>query len=64
MKGISTDVYEDGLTYHTVAVIAVPADGPMQFAKILYFFPSKPSVFVKPIIAAFAVPYCEVAIRD
>jgi len=38
--------------------MAVPADGVMTLAKMLYFFPSSARVFVSPIIAAFAVEYC------
>jgi hypothetical protein len=40
-----------------VAVIAVPADGAMTFARMLYFAPSSASVRVRPVIAAFAVEY-------
>ena len=39
----------------TVLVMAVPADGAMALAKMLYFFPSIARVRVKPMIAAFAV---------
>jgi hypothetical protein len=40
-----------------VLVMAVPADGAITFAKILYFLPSRASVRVRPVIAAFAVEY-------
>jgi hypothetical protein len=40
-----------------VMVMAVPADGAMTFAKILYFLPSIASVRVRPTMAAFAVEY-------
>jgi hypothetical protein len=40
-----------------VMVMAVPADGAMTLARILYFLPSIASVRVNPIIAAFAVEY-------
>jgi hypothetical protein len=42
-----------------VLVMAVPADGAMTLAMILYFAPSIESVRVRPIIAAFAVEYWE-----
>jgi hypothetical protein len=41
-----------------VEVIAVPAEGAITLAKMLYFLPSIASVFVKPIIPALAVEYC------
>ena len=41
-----------------VLLIAVPATGAMTLARILYFFPSKASVFVRPMIPALAVEYC------
>lgn len=41
-----------------VIVIAVPADGAIALALMLYFAPSMPSARVKPMIAAFAVEYC------
>lgn len=41
-----------------VIVIAVPAEGAIALQRMLYFRPSKPSVFVKPIMAAFADEYC------
>jgi hypothetical protein len=40
--------------------MAVPADGVMRFAKMLYFLPSIAIVFVKPMIAALAVAYWKV----
>jgi hypothetical protein len=40
-----------------VLVMAVPADGAITFAKMLYFLPSRASVRVRPVIAAFAVEY-------
>ena len=42
-----------------VEVIAVPADGAMAFAIMLYFLPSMASDRVKPVIAALAVEYCK-----
>ena len=36
-------------------VIAVPADGAMTLAKMLYFAPSIARVRVRPVIPAFAV---------
>jgi hypothetical protein len=42
-----------------VIVMAVPAEGAMTLAKILYFLPSRASVRVKPMMAALAVEYCE-----
>jgi hypothetical protein len=47
------------LLYQIVLVIAVPADGAMTFARMLYFLPSMARVLVKPVMAAFAVEYCE-----
>lgn len=47
----------DNLTYQTVCVMAVPAEGAMQFAKMLYFLPSIARVRVRPMIPAFAVEY-------
>ena len=44
-------------TYHTVWVIAVPADGAIAFALMLYLAPSIPRVLAKPIRAAFAAAY-------
>lgn len=41
-----------------VLLIAVPASGAMALAMMLYFFPSIASVLVRPMIAAFAVEYC------
>lgn len=41
-----------------VIVIAVPADGAIALALMLYFAPSIPSARVKPMIAAFADEYC------
>ena len=38
-------------------VIAVPAEGAITFAKMLYFLPSIARVRVRPVIAAFAVEY-------
>ena len=40
-----------------VIVMAVPADGAIELAKMLYFLPSIARVRVKPMIAAFAVEY-------
>lgn len=40
-----------------VLVMAVPAEGAIVLARMLYFLPSKPSVLVRPIIPAFAVEY-------
>ena len=40
-----------------VAVMAVPADGAIALAKMLYFLPSMASVRVRPVMAAFAVEY-------
>lgn len=40
-----------------VLVMAVPADGAITFARMLYFLPSRASVRVRPVIAAFAVEY-------
>lgn len=37
--------------------MAVPADGAITFARMLYFLPSRASVRVRPVIAAFAVEY-------
>lgn len=45
------------VTYQMVIVMAVPADGAIEFARILYFLPSIARVRVKPMIAAFAVEY-------
>ena len=45
-------------TNQTVLVMAVPADGAMTFAKMLYFLPSRARVRVRPMMAAFAVEYC------
>ena len=38
-------------------VIAVPADGAITLARMLYFLPSIAKVRVKPVIAALAVEY-------
>lgn len=40
-----------------VIVMAVPADGAIELASMLYFLPSIARVRVRPIIAAFAVEY-------
>lgn len=40
-----------------VIVMAVPADGAIELARMLYFLPSIARVRVKPMIAAFAVAY-------
>lgn len=40
-----------------VIVMAVPADGAMVLARILYLLPSTARVRVKPMMAAFAVEY-------
>ena len=45
-------------TDQTVLLIAVPATGAMTLARMLYLFPSKASVFVRPMIPALAVEYC------
>lgn len=45
-------------TYQMVIVIAVPADGAITLAKILYLRPSMAKERVKPMIAAFAAEYC------
>lgn len=45
--------------YQTVAVIAVPAEGAIAFATMLYFLPSIARVRVKPVMAALAVEYCK-----
>jgi lipid A disaccharide synthetase len=50
-------------TYHTVADIAVPAAGAIQFTMMLYLRPSIASERVNPMIAAFAVQYCETQIQ-
>jgi hypothetical protein len=42
---------------HTVCVMAVPALGPMTLERMLYFLPSIPSVFPRPIRPALAVAY-------
>jgi hypothetical protein len=41
-----------------VIVMAVPADGAIELARMLYFLPSMARVRVKPMMAAFAVEYC------
>ena len=46
------------VAYHTVIVMAVPAEGAMELARMLYFLPSIARVRVNPMIAAFAVEYC------
>jgi hypothetical protein len=46
-------------SYQIVLVIAVPADGAMTLARILYFFPSMERVLVRPVMAALAVEYCK-----
>jgi hypothetical protein len=38
-------------------VMAVPAEGAITLAKILYFLPSIARVRVRPVIPAFAVEY-------
>ena len=38
--------------------MAVPATGAMTLVRMLYFFPSKASVFVRPMIPALAAEYC------
>lgn len=43
--------------YQIVLVIAVPAIGARQLARMLYFRPSKATVRVRPRIPAFAVEY-------
>ena len=45
------------VTYQIVMVMAVPADGAIEFARMLYFRPSTARVRVKPMMAAFAVEY-------
>ena len=45
-------------TDQIVLLIAVPATGAMTLTRMLYFFPSKASVFVRPMIPALAVEYC------
>ena len=45
--------------YQIVLVIAVPADGAMTLASMLYFFPSTERVLVRPVMAALAVEYCK-----
>jgi len=44
-------------SYQIVLVIAVPADGAMTLARMLYFFPSMERVRVRPVMAALAVEY-------
>jgi len=44
-------------TYQIVLVMAVPAEGAMTLARILYFLPSIANDRVKPVIPAFAVEY-------
>lgn len=41
-----------------VLVMAVPAEGAMTLARMLYFLPSMASVRVRPVMPAFAVEYC------
>ena len=43
--------------HQMVEVMAVPAEGAIALALILYLAPSIPSVFVSPMIAAFAAEY-------
>ena len=45
-------------TDQIVLLIAVPATGTMTLARMSYFFPSKARVFVRPMIPALAVEYC------
>ena len=45
----------NGSTYQMVCVIAVPAEGAITLARILYFFPSIAMARVNPIIADLAV---------
>ena len=40
-----------------VIVMAVPADGAIELAKMLYLLPSTARARVKPMMAAFAVEY-------
>lgn len=44
-------------SYQIVLVIAVPAEGAITFAMMLYFLPSIASVRVRPVIPALAVEY-------
>ena len=46
-----------GRAHQIVIVMAVPADGAMALAKILYLRPSWARARVKPMMAAFAVEY-------
>lgn len=45
------------VTYQMVIVMAVPADGAIELARMLYFLPSIARVRVRPMMAAFAVEY-------
>lgn len=45
------------VTHQMVIVMAVPADGAIELARMLYFLPSIARVRVKPMMAAFAVEY-------
>jgi hypothetical protein len=45
-------------TDQIVLLIAVPASGAMTLARMLYFFPSRARVLVRPMIPALAVEYC------
>lgn len=45
------------VTCQMVIVMAVPADGAIELAKMLYFLPSIARVRVNPMMAAFAVEY-------
>lgn len=45
------------IAYQIVLVIAVPAIGARQLARMLYFRPSNATVRVRPRIPAFAVEY-------
>lgn len=51
------EIFDRQETYHTVLVIAVPADGAITLAIMLYFLPSIARVFVRPMMPAFAVEY-------
>ena len=50
-------IYRSLITNQIVMVIAVPADGAIVLARILYFRPSKEIPRVKPRMAALAVEY-------
>jgi hypothetical protein len=51
-------------SHQIVAVIAVPAEGAMQLARIPYRLPSIARVRVRPIMAALAVEYYNVKLSD